>query len=323
MKRGLILAGFALTALVAHTVAAEATFVPAPDDPLVGDWCAVDGTLVAQLSLDVHQDYQLQLAPDFDGGATAIRATLRGQRRDDGLTLRGDGWRARLGEDRRLSVEGEGRNLTLERVARANPTLGQPPPAGALVLFSGTSLDGWSRKDGKNWLTPRGPPEWRLVDGAMEVVPGTDSLISSRSFGDCTLHLEFRLLGTPTNSGVYLQARYEVDLNASYGRVEGHPCGNLGNCSDVPPATNASRAPREWQVLDVEFRAPRFDAAGRKTEPARATVRLNGVILYADQPLNSPKGAAGRLGEAAVGPLLLQEHGAPLQFRNIWILPAQ
>ena len=205
------------------------------------------------------------------------------------------------------------------------PTLGSKPPPGATVLFDGRTLDAWSKKSGKDWLKPDGPAAWKLVevDGerVMEIVPGADSLISKAIFGDCRVHLEFRTLVTPTNSGVYLQARYEVNINESFGRTDANPSGGLDNCSDIKPPVNAALAPEVWQTLDIEFTAPRFDASGRKTANARASVRLNGVNLYHEQELNPPKGAAGRLGEAATGPLMLQEHGQPVQFRNIWVAP--
>jgi hypothetical protein len=201
-------------------------------------------------------------------------------------------------------------------------TLGEKPPAGAVVLFDGKNFDAWTKKKGKDWLVPDGPVTWKLVDGAMEVVPGADSIISKQTFGDCRVHVEFRTLGAPTNSGVYLQARYEVNITETYGQTTGGISGGLDNCSPVKPSIRAARPPLTWQTLDIEFTAPRFDAAGKKTEPARATIFLNGVKLYDRQELNPPKGAAGRLGEAATGPLFLQEHGAPLQFRNIWVVPA-
>lgn len=204
-----------------------------------------------------------------------------------------------------------------------SPTLGAKPPAGAVVLFDGKNLEAWAKKSGKDWLKEDGPPKWKLVEGgAVEVVPASDSLISHKKFGDLHLHAEFRTLGAPTNSGIYFQTRYEVDINESYGRTDGNPCGNLGNCTPKSAALKirASRAPLEWQTLDVDFRAPRFDAAGKKTAPARATVLLNGVKLYDEQELSLPTGAAGRLGEAPTGPLMLQEHGMPAQFRNIWVV---
>lgn len=202
------------------------------------------------------------------------------------------------------------------------PTLGAKPPAGAIVLFDGKNLDAWAKKSGKDWLKEDGPATWKLEGGAVEVVPEADSLISHRKFGDIRLHAEFRTLGAPTNSGIYFQTRYEVDINESFGRTDGNPCGNLGNCTpkNAPLKIRASRPPLAWQTLDVEFRAPRFDAAGKKTAKARATVVLNGVTLYENQELDPPTGAAGRLGEAATGPLMLQEHGMPVQFRNIWVV---
>lgn len=204
-----------------------------------------------------------------------------------------------------------------------SPTLGAPAPAGAVVLFDGANLDAWAKKAGKDWLREDGPARWKLVEErAVEVVPASDSLISRRNFGDLRLHAEFRTLGAPTNSGIYFQARYEVDINESYGRTDGIPCGNLGNCTPkgTTPKARASRAPLQWQTLDIEFIAPRFDASGRKIAKPRATVRLNGVELYRNQELDPPTGAAGRLGEAATGPLMLQEHGMPIQFRNIWVV---
>jgi len=207
------------------------------------------------------------------------------------------------------------------RVVSPSPTLGAPPPQGAVVLFAGKNLDAWAKKAGKDWLKEDGPVQWKLVDrGAVEVVPGTDCIITHQKFGDCHLHVEFRTLGTPTNSGVFIQDRYEVNINETYGRVDGTPNGGLDNCTEnTPPQARASLPPLTWQTFDIEFTAPRFDATGKKTAPARATIVLNGTKIYDNQELQQPHGAAGRLGEAATGPLMLQEHGMPIQFRNIWL----
>ena len=203
-----------------------------------------------------------------------------------------------------------------------SPTLGAPPPPGAVVLFDGKNLDAWAKKAGKDWLKEDGPAQWKLVEGgAMEVVPGTDCIITHQKFGDCHLHLEFRTLGTPTNSGVFFQDRYELNINETYGRTDGTPNGGWDNCTDkVMPRVRASRPPLEWQTFDVDFKAPRFDSSGKKIANARGTVLLNGIKIYDNQELDAPHGAAGRLGEAPTGPLMLQEHGMPLQFRNIWLV---
>lgn len=203
------------------------------------------------------------------------------------------------------------------------PALGAKPPAGAVVLFDGKSLEAWAKKAGKDWLKEDGPARWKLVEGgAVEVVPASDCIISHQKFGDCHVHLEFRTLGAPTNSGIYFQTRYEVNINETFGRTDGTPNGGLDNCTPkgTTPKVRASRAPLEWQTLDVDFRAPRFDASGKKTANARATVLLNGQKLYDEQELNPPTGAAGRLGEAPIGPIMLQEHGMPVQFRNVWLV---
>jgi hypothetical protein len=204
-------------------------------------------------------------------------------------------------------------------------TLGAPPPKGAVVLFDGKNMDAWTRHKNKEWLTPDGPSRWKITnDGALELVPGAGSIITRRLFGDCKLHLEFRTLVTPTNSGVYLQTRYEVKINETFGDTseKAKPCGYFANCDAGPlPSVNAALAKGEWQTLDIDFHAPRFDATGKKkTEPARATVRVNGARIYDNQELGPPRLAAGKLGETPRGPLYLKEHGDPVQYRNIWLV---
>jgi Domain of Unknown Function (DUF1080) len=203
-----------------------------------------------------------------------------------------------------------------------SPTLGAPPPKDAVVLFDGKNLDAWAKKAGKDWLKEDGPAKWKLVErDAMEVVPDSDCIITHQKFGDCHLHVEFRTMGNPTNSGVFLQDRYEANINQSFGTTEKSPCGGFDNCTDhILAKTNAALPPLVWQTFDIDFTAPRFDSAGKKTASAKATVLLNGVTIYENQELDPPHGAAARLGEAPTGPLMLQEHGMPVQFRNIWIV---
>src|SRR5439155_10398531 len=134
-------------------------------------------------------------------------------------------------------------------------------------------------------------------------------------------HVEFRTLVSPTNSGVFLQDRYELNINESSGKTEGTRNGGLDHCTEnTPPKARAALPPLAWQTFDIDFVGPRFDASGKKTANARATVQLNGVTIYQNQELQQPHGAASRLGEAPTGPLMLQEHGMPVQFRNIWLV---
>jgi len=154
------------------------------------------------------------------------------------------------------------------------------------------------------------------------VVPRSSSLISHKWFGDAKIHVEFRNLGGPTNSGVYIQDRYEANINEMYGRLDGNPCAGFDNSTpaDAKPGIRASRPPLDWQTMDIDFTAPRFDAAGAKTADARVTLLFNGTVLYKDRVLGPVTLNAARLGEAPTGPIQLQEHGMPVQFRNIWVV---
>src|ERR1041384_5096471 len=311
---------FAIAASSAPVFAAEeavdSRFVAAKPDAAMGDWQGTPG-LVAQVFPTGDGQYQANIFKAFDETDAKPVAILKGAL----AALNGDGWSGVIADGHFKASKG-GEQFDLQHLTRTTPTLGARPPKGAVVLFDGRNLDAWAKKDGKNWLREDGPARWKLVEGgAVEVVPAADCLITKQKFGDCKIHVEFRTLGAPCNSGVYLQTRYEVNINETYGRLDGSPNAGLDNCTPkgTSPHIRASRPPLEWQTLDIDFRAPRFGAGGKQTEKPRATVLLNGVKVYDQQELNPPTGAAGRLGDAATGPLMLQEHGMPVQFRNIWL----
>ena len=312
-------------------------FYEAVPDPLRGEWQG-EGGFVAQVIR--VQDRQLSVADlppqPFDGKyeAHVFRkfdvahdqpvAVLQGVLVGDTVTFTGGGWTATIAAGQFQGHHGDD-SVNLQHIWRAPPTLGEKPPAGAVVLFDGTNMDAWRKKQAKNWLVEDGPSRWKLLpDGAMEVVPGADCIITHEKFGSYHLHLEFRNLGGPTNSGVYLMDRYEANINEMYGRLDGNACTQFDNCTPKTtlPGIRCSRPPLEWQTMDIDFHAPRFDAAGNKTAKARATVLFNGTQFYHDQPLDKPGLSAARLGEAPTGPLMLQEHGMPCQFRNIWLVEA-
>jgi hypothetical protein len=223
-------------------------FTAATADPLVGDWQgAKPGGYVAQVLLDEDGDFQANLLRQFDVESNHV-ATLRGTRRDDRITLRGGGWSGVI-EGGHFTGKKDGESFDLAHISRPSPTLNAPPPKGAVVLFDGHNLDAWAKKKGKEWLTEDGPAPWKLVEGgAMEIVPNSDCIISKRKFDDGKIHVEFRTLGKPTNSGVYLQTRYEVNINETYGSLEGTPCGGLDNSTPATatPRVRASRPPLEW-----------------------------------------------------------------------------
>lgn len=311
-----------ICAVSVATLARESAFAgeaPKETQNIVGDWQGGAGGYVAQVVAGSNGTFHANLLKRFDATDNLV-AVLRGSAEGRGIAFSGDGWAATLANGR-LKGKRDAESFDLQSVIRHSPTENAKPPTGAIVLFDGSSLDHWARQKGKEWEQPDGPvTAWRLADGVVETVPGAGSIITKKHFGDCKLHVEFRTLG-PVNSGVYLQARYEIGINESYGRREGSPCGAFGNSPDAPkPKINASLPPFQWQTFDIEFCAPRFDSAGKKTENARATIVLNGVTISGQAEIPSVRGAAKRLGETPAAPLMLQEHGEPIQFRNIWLV---
>ncbi len=113
--------------------------------------------------------------------------------------------------------------------------------------------------------------------------------------------VEFRTVGAPSNSGVFLEDRYEANINETYGRTDGEPNGGFDNCTEnAHPKIRPCFPPLAWQTFDIDFHAPRFDSNGKKTASANATVLFNGVKIYDHQELELPHGAASRMGEAKV-----------------------
>jgi len=201
-----------------------------------------------------------------------------------------------------------------------------PPPEGAIVLFDGKNMDQWVKTDGKS------KPGWKLVDGdAMEGVKGQGDVITKEKFGGkFKLHVEFRIPYEANltqgqgrgNSGVYVQGRYEVQILDSYGLKSGkNDCAAIYDL--LPPTENACKAPTVWQSYDIEFTAPAFDGK-TKREPARMTVHHNGVKVHDDAKVLSDNTTAGLGGDPSQpGPILLQDHGHSVQFRNVWLLPVK
>jgi hypothetical protein len=218
-----------------------------------------------------------------------------------------------------VGVAAFGAELTADNDTTNNSTL----PKGAIILFDGRNQDAWLSQMDRQWEKSDGPADWKVTpEGSLEVVPGAGSLITKQKFGDFKLHLEFRLPEGNVNGGAFLLARYELGISAS--AEDGSRCGGFDNLAQkIRPRERADRPADEWQALDVTFRAPRFDNALRLKENARAAVKFNGVTIHDNVELGPRRGAAKRLGDAAEGPIMLQEHGAPYQFRNIWIVRLQ
>jgi len=198
-----------------------------------------------------------------------------------------------------------------------------PAPAGAVVLFDGKGLDAWVKTDGKS------PAHWKVADGAMEVVKGGGLMTKDKFGGNFKLHVEFRVPYEPqnkgqarANSGVYVQGRYEVQVLDSYGlESKNNDCGAIYEVA--APKVNACKAPTVWQAYDIEFTAPVFKD-GKKAEPAKMTVTHNGVKIHEEVSIPVDNTRAGLGGDPATpGPIMLQDHGNPVQYRNVWLLPAK
>jgi hypothetical protein len=195
------------------------------------------------------------------------------------------------------------------------------PPEVAKVLFDGKSLENWQKRSGK------GAPAWTILPGGIAQVKGGDIITKEKFTGSFKLHIEFRVPYMPKasgqgrgNSGVYLQGRYEVQVLDSYGlKSKNNDCGGI--YSVAAPKVNACKAPTVWQCYDIEFTAPKCEN-GKKVAPAVMTVYHNGIKIHDNVAIPVDNTTAGMGGDPCTpGPILLQDHGNPVQYRNIWLLP--
>jgi hypothetical protein len=190
------------------------------------------------------------------------------------------------------------------------------PPSDALVLFDGKDLSQWE-----------GGRQWIVRDG-YAIAHGSD-IRTKKDFGDCQLHVEW---ATPEkvegqgqgrgNSGVFMMGHYEIQILDSYNN-ETYYDGQAGAIyKQRPPLVNACRRPGQWQTFDIIFSAPRFDQKGNLLKPAFITVLQNGVLIQNHFQIQGttlwdapPKYTA----HPPKLPIILQYHGDPVKFRNIWI----
>lgn len=202
------------------------------------------------------------------------------------------------------------------------PGIWTAPPSDAVVLFDGKDFSRWQHLKGDS-------VKWKLNDGAMTVVKKTGNIATRQGFGDCQLHIEWR---TPEkvegesqgrgNSGIFLQGRYELQVLDSYDNRT-YSNGQAGSMyKQAIPLVNACRKPGEWQTYDVIYTAPRFAEDGTVQKPAFITVFQNGVLVLNHFDLKGPTEYIGQPKYKKHGlkePLMLQDHGNPVSYRNIWI----
>jgi hypothetical protein len=284
-----------------------------PDFPIQGEY--VGEVEKAKLGAEViargDGKFQVNFLPGGlrgDGGDYARR--VEGSAKTEGgkvtVTSKDGKWTAEIADGKMTGKTGAGQAFTLPRVIRKSKTEGQKPPEGAIVLFDGSNADQW-------------------VNGKMEGgnLVGSD-VDSKKEFQDHKVHVEFRLTFMPfakdqgrSNSGVYLQHRYEVQVLDSFGLTgANNECG--GVYSMFAPKVNMCYPPLQWQTYDIDFKTARFQD-GKKVSPAVISVWHNGVLIQDKVEPKGPTGG-GRAESEKPGPLFLQGHGGGVQYRNIWVV---
>jgi len=310
-------------------------------DPVMGDWQGSwklndesdSGLLVAQVIALGKGKYRANLLEEFDTRIPPV-AVLESRLQDKAVRFTGpaeyDGTEFQVQaviKDGKFTGSFQGQDfagsLAMEKVVRLSPTLGAKPPKSAIVLFNGKNFNEWKhtgKKAGADSV------QWKLAGGAMEVKPGSGSIITRKEFTDVKLHLEFRTPFMPDargqgrgNSGVYLQGRYEVQVLDSYG-LEGreNECGGIYGVA--PPRVNMCAPPTQWQTYDITYRVPRFDSTGRKKQDAYMTVIHNGVKIHNNVKVSKATTAAPGRDAGQRGRIYLQDHGNRVQYRNIWLV---
>ena len=196
---------------------------------------------------------------------------------------------------------------TLAKVERKSPTLGQKPPAAAVVLFDGTSTDQF--------------PKARMTNDHLLMQGAT----SKQLFQSFQIHAEFRLPFQPfdrgqgrANSGLYAQGRYEVQILDSFG-LDGknNECGGVYEIA--APKINMCFPPLSWQTYDEDFTTAEYKD-GKKVSNARITLRHNGVLVLDNVEVPRSTTASPLREGPQPGPIYLQDHGNPVRFRNVWVV---
>ena len=281
---------------------------------LIGTDCSWCGQCAMGLQVVARGDGNF-IASLYNGGLPgngwdqSQRQELAGTRDGDVLALKGEEFLVQVKKGGKAEIRDLSGHLLgqISKYQRTSITLGAKAPADATVLFDGSSVEHF--KEGK------------ITDEGLLSI-GTEFKKTYRSF---RLHVEFRLPYMPyatgqarSNSGIYLQSRYEVQVLDSFG-LEGieNECGGLykQKRADV----NMCFPPLAWQTYDIAFVAPKFDDAGKKIKNAFITVLHNGVPIHQDYSIVAKTGGGKQEG-LDLFPTKLQDHSNPVRFRNIWIV---
>ena len=310
-------------------------------DLFLGDW---QGTwskgwpreLVAQVIPRGGQNYDINFLPAFDqrcAPLAVIQARASGRR----LQFDQDGWSGAIEGDRFTGTGILRKNpvpFELAKVIRLSPRLGARPPKGAVVLLDGGDLAEWE-------TTGRGGAEeitWKTLKGFVRTWPPLKehafgaSIRTRRAWPSFRLHVEFRLPliaaatgQTRANSGVIIEEFefFEVQILDSYG-LPGYWDETGAIYKKEAPKVNMCAPPGQWQSYDIIYSGPRFDATGNLVSKPRITVDLNGKTIHNDVELpyseRALKARREKSDSKTPGRIVLQHHGDPVDFRNVWIV---
>lgn len=188
-----------------------------------------------------------------------------------------------------------------------------------VYLFNGNGLDMWCDRKGN-------AVAWSADNDVLTVVPGSGDILTKEEFGDVQLHIEFRLPeakdGVKASTGIYMHGRYQIQITDSFDVEEPGvlDCGAYFNF--MRPRVNACKKAGEWQTLDIIFRAPTLCANGNVSDFARATVIMNDVLIHNNQYFARERGDAAIEYDfqAKRGPVLIENKGAAVEFRNIYAI---
>ncbi len=190
----------------------------------------------------------------------------------------------------------------------------KPDAEGWVSLLNSKDTTGWRLRHGNK-------SSWSVTDGVLKNDPkghGVD-LISEVPIGDCELHVEF-MVPKGSNSGVYLQGRYEIQVDDSFGMpADSHHTGGIYN--KITPKSNASKPAGEWQSFDVVFRQAGLDDASKVLKKARVSVIHNGQKIIEDAEIDGPTGSAVDTEEGKPAGLMLQGDHGIVSYRNIKMRP--
>lgn len=204
------------------------------------------------------------------------------------------------------------------------PAKKNKPPSDAIVLFDRDSLNQFQSSEG-------GPVQWVVSGRKFTVEPGTGNIVTRQSFGNCQLHIEWKVPKEDVkegktgqkcgNSGIYFMSKYEIQVLNSYENETG-PSGQAGAFyNNSPPLVNASLEPGKWQEYDIAFTAPVFNEKEELVKPGSFTVFHNGVLIQKDAKITAP--TPSNIEEYSLTepklPLMLQDHNSRVSYRNIWI----